>query len=297
MGKQRPSLTLPTAQQYKLTGVVDPHFVSLKNRRVQLPLLLTDLDEGLLFTQVVPLTARAGREVRLVNARPGFKFSPTRHGAPRLKADGAVMPAPTVVAGWDSALRLPDAAQLNLGQGVHDFRISFPNHPTVLLPLAILNVTLAWNLHIRRLDCEKTEDWIGGDECRLEVYCDGVPKLPWPPVFALDDPNGRDIKMNFVFLTDAEVKLFDEDVGALVDPDDFLGSAFFQGAATDGEQTVEFNLDQALYSCATPSPRSSCRQGPARQAVPSPHRSPPIRSLTVASSSLQRLSRHRRDPM
>lgn len=97
---------------------------------------------------------------------------------------------------------------------------------------------------LQTIHCESTEDLVGDDECRLEIYADG--ELEYS--FRADLNNGMDWPLNTTILFDREVivRLFDEDGDLPGDADDGLGVVSIPAADT-GQVVGAFNQDDADY--------------------------------------------------
>jgi hypothetical protein len=95
-------------------------------------------------------------------------------------------------------------------------------------------------LTLDRLECSETEDYLGSDECRLEVYVDGVLK----PALKKDLNDGEQwlIDTSYIFEQSATIKLWDEDS----EGDDLLGTTAINAEPQD-PTAIEFNLDDASY--------------------------------------------------
>src|SRR3712207_4325247 len=94
---------------------------------------------------------------------------------------------------------------------------------------------------LQKLKCFKTEDWFGGDECRLEVLVDNVlqPSLNQ----SLQRGQTRDLNATYIFNNRVEVKLWDEDAP---DPNDFLGSVTIDTSLQTSARAL-FTEDDARY--------------------------------------------------
>jgi hypothetical protein len=98
---------------------------------------------------------------------------------------------------------------------------------------------------LETLACTETEDSLGSDECRVEIYADGGFEAALR--FDLDDGESRSLGTGVVFDTSLTVKLFDEDGGLPGDDDDALGTVTV--AAVDVEHaTASFTQDGADYT-------------------------------------------------
>lgn len=95
-------------------------------------------------------------------------------------------------------------------------------------------------LTLNRLECSETEDYLGSDECRLEVYVDGMLK----PTLKKDLNDGEQwlIDTSYTFEQLAMIKLWDEDP----ESDDLLGTATISAQPQD-PTAIEFNLDGTSY--------------------------------------------------
>ena len=95
-------------------------------------------------------------------------------------------------------------------------------------------------LTLVELQCITTEDSVGVDECRLEVFLDGALQ----PALKRDMNNGQRWALNqtYTYQTAAQVKLWDEDTP---DEDDLLGTVNI--GATAGAATGTFTGDGASY--------------------------------------------------
>lgn len=118
------------------------------------------------------------------------------------------------------------------------------------------------------LRCDRTEDWWGGDECRLEILSDTAPQVTlkrsmrrgqtWP------------LDQNFNFEKSITVRLWDEDSP---DPDDLLGAVVL-GSPT-ASATATFTLDGADYTLSYRTTKSL----PEREPEPEP--APASKKITI----------------
>ena len=74
-------------------------------------------------------------------------------------------------------------------------------------------------LNLETMKCYETEDWSGPDECRLEIFVDGIFQ---PPPLKKSLNNGQTWTLNkpYFFKNNIQIKLWDEDSP---DDDDMLG--------------------------------------------------------------------------
>lgn len=96
-------------------------------------------------------------------------------------------------------------------------------------------------LTLETLKCYETEDWTGADECRLEIFVDGVPQYPLKK--SLNDGQKWYLNKSYVFKNQVEVKLWDED---FPDSDDFLGKVTID-TNLQSHATASFTRDDANY--------------------------------------------------
>jgi hypothetical protein len=98
---------------------------------------------------------------------------------------------------------------------------------------------------LENLSCTETEDSLGSDECRVEVYADGGFETALR--FDLDDGGSRSLDTGVVFDSVLTVKLFDEDGPLPGDDDDALGVVTVAAADVD-HATATFTQDGADYT-------------------------------------------------
>lgn len=98
-----------------------------------------------------------------------------------------------------------------------------------------------YEVTIKQLKCNETEDTLGADECRLEIYADG--KRIRSRRRNLNDGQKWTLNQRVRFNASSLLKLWDEDSP---DPDDFLGQVSIP--AHDGSYTGRFRRDGADYS-------------------------------------------------
>lgn len=96
-------------------------------------------------------------------------------------------------------------------------------------------------LMLDALECHKTEDSFGADECRLEIAVDGV--LQPHMKKSLNDGQTWSLNGSYAFRHNTEVKLWDEDSP---DSDDFLGGVII-GPSVQTNAIASFNGDGARY--------------------------------------------------
>lgn len=94
---------------------------------------------------------------------------------------------------------------------------------------------------LHSLACIETESWTGPDNCRLEVFVDGV--LQPYMRRSMNDDQKWDLNKVFKYKSKVEVKLWDEDTA---DPNDYLGGVQI-GLNNVKSASVTFNLDDANY--------------------------------------------------
>jgi hypothetical protein len=92
------------------------------------------------------------------------------------------------------------------------------------------------------LACEKTEDWTGGDECRLEIFVDG--QLQPFLKNTLNDGQKWTLNISYEFSNAIDVKLWDEDSP---DGDYFLGGITI-GTRPQNQATALFTQQGARYT-------------------------------------------------
>lgn len=92
----------------------------------------------------------------------------------------------------------------------------------------------------QQLKCNETED-LGADECRLEIFLDGV--LQPPLKKSMNNGNMWQINRAYTFKDEVEVKLWDEDSP---DADDLLGSVTIT-TSLQSNGTASFTQDGASY--------------------------------------------------
>lgn len=98
---------------------------------------------------------------------------------------------------------------------------------------------------LENLHCTETEDTLGSDECRVEIYADG--DFEGALRFNLNDGEDRALNTAVVFDSALTVKLFDEDSDFPGDDDDALG--IVSVAPQDASHaTGDFAQDQANYT-------------------------------------------------
>ncbi len=100
-------------------------------------------------------------------------------------------------------------------------------------------------LQLMQLTCNKTEDLTGPDEAYLRV--NGA--VIWGPVsMSKGSTQNLTFLPPFPFFGFAVVDLFDQDVGGIFDPDDFLGAVVVSAASLGaGPQAGSFTGDGANY--------------------------------------------------
>jgi hypothetical protein len=98
---------------------------------------------------------------------------------------------------------------------------------------------------LENLFCTETEDSLGSDECRVEVYADGGYEAVLR--FDLNDGESRSLNTGVVFDSVLTVKLFDEDGPLPGDDDDALGVVTVAAADVD-HATATFTQDGADYT-------------------------------------------------
>ncbi len=94
---------------------------------------------------------------------------------------------------------------------------------------------------LESLKCYETEDWAGADECRLEIFLDGV--LQAPLKNNLNDGQKWGLNRSYTFQNNVEVRLWDEDSP---DRDDFLGKIVID-TNLKNHTTASFTGDDASY--------------------------------------------------
>ena len=101
-------------------------------------------------------------------------------------------------------------------------------------------------LKLNELQCTKTEDNLGNDEAYLRVNGSVV----WGPVDINDGQNRNLTPVTPIsFFGAAIVELFDQDVGGIFDPDDFLGANTISALDLNiGPRAVRFTGDEADYT-------------------------------------------------
>ena len=97
---------------------------------------------------------------------------------------------------------------------------------------------------IERLSCVATEDTLGEDECRLEVYADG--ELHYAYRKGLNNGDSWALNASLLFATSCDLRLFDEDGDFPGDADDALGTAHI-GAVPVQHAQASFVQDGASY--------------------------------------------------
>lgn len=98
---------------------------------------------------------------------------------------------------------------------------------------------------LENLHCTKTEDWVGDDECRLEVYNDG--ELHFAYRHDLNNDENWALNASLLFASTCTLRLFDEDGDLPGDDDDALGVVSI-GTADVQHATVTFREDDADYT-------------------------------------------------
>jgi len=98
---------------------------------------------------------------------------------------------------------------------------------------------------LENLHCTDTEDSLGSDECRVEIYADG--DFEGALRFDLNDDEDRSLATQVVFDSELTIKLFDEDGDFPGDDDDALGVVTVAAADT-GQVTASFTEDDANYT-------------------------------------------------
>lgn len=98
---------------------------------------------------------------------------------------------------------------------------------------------------LEQLYCTTTEDWLGSDECRLEVYNDG--ELHFAYRHDLNNGETWPLAASLLFTTECRLRLFDEDGDFPGDDDDALGIVAI-GASDVQHATATFTQDDADYT-------------------------------------------------
>ncbi|MBK7820441.1 MAG: hypothetical protein IPJ61_05040 [Tessaracoccus sp.] len=98
---------------------------------------------------------------------------------------------------------------------------------------------------LENLHCTTTEDWLGSDECRLEVYNDG--ELHFAYRHDLNDGEDWALGASLLFARTCVLRLFDEDGDFPGDDDDALGIVTI-GAADVQHAVATFREDDADYT-------------------------------------------------
>jgi len=98
---------------------------------------------------------------------------------------------------------------------------------------------------IERLACSTTEDTLGSDECRLEIYADGEFERSFRG--DLNDGESWDLYATLLFGSEVGVRLFDEDGPLPGDDDDALGVVTI-GTDDATSATASFTQDGADYT-------------------------------------------------
>jgi hypothetical protein len=98
---------------------------------------------------------------------------------------------------------------------------------------------------LENLHCTVTEDTLGSDECRVEIYADG--DFEGALRFDLNNDEDRALETEVVFDSVLTVKLFDEDGDFPGDDDDALGIINVD-AADVSHATGDFTQDEANYT-------------------------------------------------
>jgi hypothetical protein len=95
-----------------------------------------------------------------------------------------------------------------------------------------------------KLICKTTEDDTGDDECRVEIFVDGV--LTTTLTRDLNEGEQWQLNESHVFASRVKVRLYDDDLGDWRDPDDWLGDVFIDTSPV-GHATATFTEDEAEY--------------------------------------------------
>jgi hypothetical protein len=210
---------------------------------------LADLIDPGIGTLPMPIVARAGAEIDLVNPLPGFTFRQARHGSLSIRrADGGAPHAVEVVGGWNTArlrVRIPTREELGGDAERLLFNLQFQNS-TVPIAMTVA-FPIFWELEICTIKCLETEDF-GRDEPFIQLVVDGntvAPiRLQLPSMNEGEDP--VDVFQTFPYINRMEVRLFDQDGDFPGDDDDLLGSHVIRrDPVPNGE--LFFNLDDARY--------------------------------------------------
>ncbi len=248
-GTQRLKVKLPGPGDYTMTDPIQAHLFRFDGHAQTVPITLKALSvDPIALAVLVPPVVEAGQTLRLINVIPGFTWSETNHKMPKLfDQDGAFATSqPTYLSGWGTqelVIKLPPRDQFPTAEGLFPAHLKFDGSPhKFLFSVSKLPEVKPQKLHVGRLTCQTTEDWTGADECRLEVKIDNLPFLPLP-VVSLNNGEFHDFDVDFVFLSRAEARLFDEDSGIL-DSDDLLGSATLK----PGKSPAKFTGDGADYT-------------------------------------------------
>ena len=94
-----------------------------------------------------------------------------------------------------------------------------------------------------KLICKTTED-ADEDECRLEIFVDGV--LTTTLTKDLSENEEWQLNQSHVFESQVKVRLYDDDDGSSIDPHDFLGDVLI-GTTPVSHATATFTEDEADY--------------------------------------------------
>jgi len=95
-----------------------------------------------------------------------------------------------------------------------------------------------------KLICKTTEDAYT-DECRLEIFVDGVLTTTLTKDLSEED-NEWELNQSHVFESQVKVRLYDDDDGSWIDPHDFLGDVLI-GTTPVSHATATFTEDEADY--------------------------------------------------
>lgn len=249
-GGQRLQVTLPDEAALNMQLPVQSFLFKFGRDTQGVPIQIAKLPalDPALGTVVTPPLARAGAEIELYNALPGFVFDHTRHGDLRIRNPlvGTWRTLEVVQETWGtSRLRaiLPTREQLGAEEEMILFQLQFTKS-AIPINLA-MEFSLFWKLQLHTLKCHDTEDSAGDDEPYLQVKVDQL--LPVRhELEPLSEGEEATLNLPLLFRDKVTIKLFDDDTGVFGDDPDHLGTEVF-GREEKKNDSRFFTLDGARY--------------------------------------------------
>ena len=248
-GGNRLQVTLPSETTLMMEQVIQPFLFKFGTDTHSVPIQINKLpalDPGL-GTVVTPALARAGGQIELYNALPGFVFDRQKHGDLRIRntLGGPWIPVTVADDAWGkSTLRatLPTREELGANLERIAFQLQFTRS---VVPINLLmEFSLLWEIFLGTLTCKDTEDTTGRDEPYLRIGIDQLVPMD-RPLQPLNEDESAAVNEWFPFLNSIRVSLYDDDTDIFDDDDDHLGTNVF-GRSSD-QNVMTFTLDGARY--------------------------------------------------